>query len=120
MPNFGRKGHLWEDETHCRLENCLEFRRISNCPFRISSGDSNQKLVSITRKIILNSVSLPSFFFFFFFKVLYFSLPSLRSVLLLDCNHVEGFQKSEKLETMNLGDAAITELETFVWNLGNL
>ena len=41
-------------------------------------------------------------------------------VLSFYCNNVEGFQKSEKLETvLDLGDA-ISELETFVWNLGDL
>ena len=41
-------------------------------------------------------------------------------VLSLDCNHVEGFQKSEKIrDCMELGDA-ISELETFVGNLGDL
>ena len=41
-------------------------------------------------------------------------------VLSLDCNHVEGFQNSEKLVTLyGFGDAN-SELETFVWSLGDL
>ena len=41
-------------------------------------------------------------------------------VLLLDCNHVEGFQISGKLVTcLDLRDA-ISELETLVWNLGDI
>ena len=37
-----------------------------------------------------------------------------------DCNHVEGFPNSEKLETLYGFWDANSELETFVWSLGNL
>ena len=34
VPNFGRKGHLWEDETHSRLVNCFDSgsRSIRSLP----------------------------------------------------------------------------------------
>ena len=62
----------------------------------------NQRLEPITRKITLIKISLKMF-----------------EVLSLDCNKVDGFQKSEKLETMDLGET-ISELETFAWILSDL
>ena len=45
-------------------------------------------------------------------KISPFTKFEVRSI---DCNHVEGFQNLEKLETLyGLGDAI------FEWNLGNL
>ena len=49
------------------------------------------------------------------------SLFTKFEVPLLDCNHVEGFKKLEKIrDFVWIWGDAISKLETFVWNLGDL